>query len=118
PESLASLIVACVAQAARDVDAGVPFASYPRSLIEENLWRALRYGLEGDMIDLERGVTYPASDAFERLLEWCAPARAELGIELAFPALNGTQRQRRMSESGLSRRDGYAATVGGSGGAD
>jgi carboxylate-amine ligase len=110
-EALASLIVACVAQAARDVDAGVPFTAHSRSLIEENLWRALRYGLEGELIDLDREQTYPSSEALERLLEWCAPVRAELGIEVAFPARNGAQRQRQMSESGMSLQDVYAAAV-------
>jgi carboxylate-amine ligase len=110
-ESLAALIVACVAQAARDVDAGIAWEDHPRSLIEENLWRAVRYGVEGEMIDLERRETYPTSQAIARLLEWCAPARSELGIDASFPALNGTQRQRRMSESGASLRDVYAAAV-------
>jgi glutamate---cysteine ligase / carboxylate-amine ligase len=110
-EALAALIVACVAQAARDIDAGVPFTAHSRSLIEENLWRALRHGLEGKLIDLDRQQTYPSSEALERLLEWCAPARAELGIEVAFPARNGAQRQRQMSESGMSLNDVFAATV-------
>ena len=110
-EALASLIAACVAQAARDIDAGVAWVDHPRSLIEENLWRAVRYGLDGEMIDLERGHTQPASEAFERLQEWCAPAKAELGIEVALPPLNGAHRQRRMLESGMSLREAYAATV-------
>jgi carboxylate-amine ligase len=63
------------------------------------------------MIDLERGETYPSAQALERLLEWCAPARGELAIDVSFPALNGTQRQRRMSESGMSLPEVYAATV-------
>ncbi len=110
-EAMASLIVACVAQAARDVDAGVPYSAHSRSLIEENLWRALRYGLEGELIDLDLGQTYPSSEALERLLEWCAPARAELGIEIAFPARNGAQRQRQMSKAGKGLQDVFAATV-------
>jgi glutamate---cysteine ligase / carboxylate-amine ligase len=110
-EALASLIVACVAQAARDVDAGVPFASHSRTLIEENLWRAIRHGVEGEMIDFGRGSTHPATAALERLTEWCAPVRAELGIDVAFPQLNGTQRQRRMSESGIGLREVYSGTV-------
>ena len=69
-------------------------------LIEENLWRAMRYGLDGELLDLERGEPYPAAEALDRLLEWSAPARAELGIEVALPALNGAQRQRRCSNRG------------------
>ncbi len=110
-EALASLIVACVAQAARDVDAGVPFERHPRTLIEENMWRAMRYGLDGDLIDLDRRRTYPTSDALARLLEWSGPARAELGIEISFPALNGAQRQRQMSEGGADLREVYATAV-------
>ncbi len=41
-EALAALMVACVAQAARDVDEDVPSRDFPRRLIEENLWRAIR----------------------------------------------------------------------------
>ena len=108
-DGLAALIVACVAQAARDVDQGVPFVQLPNRLIEENMWRALRYGLDGDLLDLQRRETYPAATALERLLEWNAPIRAELGIDVALPSLNGAQRQRRMLESGISLADVYAA---------
>ena len=108
-DGLAALIVACVAQAARELDEGVAVPEVPGRLIEENVWRALRFGLDGDLIDLGSGETYPASAALGRLLEWTAPVRAELGIEVALPALNGAQRQRRMIESGMSPREVYAA---------
>jgi carboxylate-amine ligase len=110
-EALAGLIVACVAQAARDVDEGVPFTDLPRRLIEENFWRAIRHGLDGDLLDLDRAESYPAAEATERLLNWCAPARAELGIEIALPTLNGAQRQRRMTDAGVSLPEAYAAIV-------
>ena len=110
-EGLAALIVACVAQAARDIDDGVPFEDPPRRMIEENLWRALRHGLDGELIDLERGEVYAAAETLERLLEWSAPARAELGIEVLLPQLNGAQRQRRLSDAGASLREIYAGIV-------
>jgi carboxylate-amine ligase len=110
-DGLAALIVACVAQAARDIDAGVPFADLPRRLIEENLWRAQRYGLDEELIDLRLEQTYPASEALDRLLAWTAPVRAELGIEVTLPPRNGAQRQRQMLESGMSLAEVYAATV-------
>jgi glutamate---cysteine ligase / carboxylate-amine ligase len=110
-EALAGLIVACVAQAARDVDEGVPYAEYPRRLIEENVWRAVRHGLDGQMLDLDRAEPYPAAEASERLLNWSAPIRAELGIEVALPTLNGAQRQRRLSDTGMSLPEAYAAVV-------
>jgi carboxylate-amine ligase len=110
-EGLAALIVACVAQAARDVDDGVPFADPPGRLIEENVWRAIRYGMDGAMIDLDRGEEQPAPEALERLLAWTAPVRGELGIDVALPELNGAQRQRRLIETGASTEEVYAATV-------
>jgi carboxylate-amine ligase len=110
-EALAGLIVACVAQAARDEDERVPFADPPRRLLEENLWRAIRRGQDGKMIDFERVEEFPAAAAGERLLAWTAPVRGELGIEPAFPALNGAQRQRRAIDSGADMRDVYAAAV-------
>jgi glutamate---cysteine ligase / carboxylate-amine ligase len=104
--------VACVAQAARDVDAGVPFIDLPGRMIEENLWRAIRYGLDGELLDLERGETYPAQETVERLLKWTAPARAELGIDVSLPSQNSAQRQRRMIEKGLGMREIYTSLVG------
>ena len=108
-DGLAALIVACVAQAARDVDEGVPFTDLPHRVIEENMWRALRYGLDGDLLDLERRAPYPAAGALDRLLAWTAPVRAELGLEVSLPAVNGAQRQRRMLESGMSLPEVYSA---------
>jgi carboxylate-amine ligase len=110
-EALAGLILACIAQAARDVDEGVPFTDLPRRMIEENFWRAIRHGLDGELLDLDRGEVYPAAEALERLLSWSAPVRAELGIEVALPSLNGAQRQRRLLDTGVSLPEAYAATV-------
>ena len=110
-EGLAGLIVACVAQAARDEDEGVPFEDLPARLIEENMWRAIRWGQDGRLIDLERREEYPAAQASARLAEWTAPVRAELGLEIALPELNCAQRQRRMIEAGASREEVFAAMV-------
>lgn len=110
-DALAALMVAAVAQAARDVDEGVPFADPPPRLIEENFWRAIRYGLDGPMIDLERAEEFPGGAVVERLLQWTAPVRAELGIEVALPELNGAQRQRRQIDAGAAMQEIYAGTV-------
>jgi carboxylate-amine ligase len=110
-EALAALMVACVAQAARDVDEGVPWAEPAPRMIEENMWRAIRFGLDGRLIDLERIEEYPAREAIERLAAWSAPVRAELGIELSFPERNGAQRQRAMIEGGATREEVFAASV-------
>jgi glutamate---cysteine ligase / carboxylate-amine ligase len=110
--ALIGLIVACVAQAALEYDEGTLPEPPAGRLIEENFWRAIRYGLDGRMIDLERAEEYPAAALGDRLLAWTAPARAALGgIEPALPPQNGAQRQRQVLEAGTSLQDGYRAEV-------
>ena len=109
--AIAGLAVAAVAQAALDYDEGVPFESPPPRLVEENFWRAIRYGLDGRMIDPERGVEFPAAALSDRLLAWTGPARAALGIDVSLPERNGAQRQRDALERGLSVEEAYAAEV-------
>ena len=89
----------------------MPFEDPAPRLVEENMWRAIRYGLDGRLIDLEREEEYPARAVIERLLEWTAPVRAELGIDASFPERNGAQRQRAMIEAGASREEVFAASV-------
>jgi carboxylate-amine ligase len=112
-DALASLIAACIAQATRELDEGVPFADPAPRLIEENMWRAIRFGLDGRLIDLEGADAeeYPAREAIERLAAWTAPIRSELGIELAFPERNGAQRQRALIDAGATREEVFAASV-------
>jgi carboxylate-amine ligase len=110
-DALAALMVACVAQAARDVDEGTPFVDQPGRLIEENMWRAVRFGLDGVLLDPVRGEQYPAREAIERLLGWTAPIRSELGIEPRFPERNGAQRQRELIAAGASREEVFKAMV-------
>jgi carboxylate-amine ligase len=109
--ALAGLITACVAQATLDHDEGVPFADPPGRLVEENLWRAIRHGLDGKLIDLERSEEFPSAAALERLLAWTEPVRSGLGIEPALPAENGAQRQKRALAEGASMQEVYAAEV-------
>ena len=110
-DALTELIVACVLQAARDDDEGRPVFEPTARLIEENLWRAIRWGAAGELIDLERGICLPARAAFDRLLEWTAPVRSELGVEPTFPRLNGAERQAAAFAEGQSIGDVYASTV-------
>ena len=111
-DALAGLMVASIAQALRDVDEAVPFSNPQPRLIEENMWRAIRYGLDGELVDLEAAREYPAREAIERLLAWTAPVRAELAIDPTFPERNGAQRQRQMIEAGATREEVFAASVG------
>jgi carboxylate-amine ligase len=77
------------------------------------MWRAIRYGLDGRMIDFESGEEYPSTEIVERLLAWSAPARAAFGLELDPPAHapNGAQRQRAMIEAGATMREAFESCV-------
>jgi glutamate---cysteine ligase / carboxylate-amine ligase len=109
--ALVALIVACVAQAALEYDEGTLPEPPPGRLIEENFWRAIRYGLDGRMIDIERAEEYAAAALGDRLLAWTAPARAALGIDVTLPSENGAQRQRRAAEAGASIEGAFMAEV-------
>jgi carboxylate-amine ligase len=110
-EALTELIVACVLQAARDEAEGVPFEDLTPRLIEENTWRAIRWGMDGRLIDLGRAEEIPARAAIEALLRWTAPVRAEMRSEPAFPEHNGAQRQRAAHAAGGSLGEVFAAAV-------
>jgi carboxylate-amine ligase len=109
--ALQALATACIAQAALDHDAGRRPDVVPARLIEENLWRAVRHGLDGRLIDLAAAKEMPATEAVERLVDWTAPARAELALDAHLGALagmlsagNGAQRQWRAHEGGVGGR--------------
>ena len=110
-EGLAGLIVACVGQALRDIDDGVPFEHQPHRLIEENMWRAIRYGMDGNMIDLQHGVEIPARAALDALWAWTAPAREQARIDVALEGPTGAQRQRAALLETGDLREVYADTV-------
>jgi glutamate---cysteine ligase / carboxylate-amine ligase len=109
--ALEALLAVCIAQAALDLDEGVPFEDPAPRFVEENFWRAIRFGLDGELIDLDRREEYPAAAVADRLMAWTAPARELLGIEPALPDENGAQRQRRALERGASMEEVFAAEV-------
>lgn len=92
--ALAGLIAACVAQAAIDYDEGVHPEPVRGRYIEENMWRAIRYGMDGRMIDFDRREEFDARAIPDRLLEWTAPARVQMGIDPVLPDEDGARRQR------------------------
>lgn len=108
---LAALIVACVAQSAIDYDDGcLPAPLRPRE-VEENLWRAIRHGLEGKMIRFPDGEEIPTRQAIEDLLSWSAAARSVLKLEPEVPEENGALRVRRRLAEGASVHEAWAEEV-------
>jgi carboxylate-amine ligase len=51
----------------------------PVTLIGENKWRAARYGLDADLVDLEHDTERPAREAVAALVDLAGPAAARLG---------------------------------------
>ena len=89
------MIGACVAQSALDYDDGRLPAPLRQREIEENLWRAIRHGLDGTQIDFAAREVIATRAAIERLVEWTAPAREALAISTStLPGTNGAQRAR------------------------
>jgi len=109
--ALAGLIVACVAQTALDLDDGSAAAPLGDREIEENLWRAIRYGLAGKLIDFRAGEEVETRAYLEGLLGWTAPARAALGIEVEVPAEGGSERFRAAVEEAGSLEGAYREAV-------
>jgi glutamate---cysteine ligase / carboxylate-amine ligase len=113
--ALAGLIAACIAQTALEYDehgydgAGRPLADRE---IEENLWRAIRHGMSGTVLDFRAGgEPIPAREALERLLAWTGPARSRLGIEVDLPDRNGAERSRDALAAGSSIEEIYRDAV-------
>jgi glutamate---cysteine ligase / carboxylate-amine ligase len=105
-QALAALIYSLGARFARALDEGEPLLSLPPRLIEENLWRAIRFGLSGELIDFERGKSVPARERLERLVEWVRPVAEEIGAAsyLGIPEANSSERQyARLEELGSPR---------------
>src|SRR4029077_20839257 len=95
PGPLVALFYRPRARTARPLDEGEPLPSWPHRLLEENLWRAIRHGLSGELIDLERRESIPARARIEQLVEWVQPVADELGASqwLTIPERNAAERQ-------------------------
>jgi len=111
--ALAALGYALTARIARALDEGEELPLPPHRLIEENLWRAIRYGLSGSLIDLEDGSVSPARDVLERLVDWVLPVADELGVTpfLAVSGANAAERQIARLEEGATLEQIYAEQV-------
>jgi carboxylate-amine ligase len=112
-QSLAAFAYSLVARCARAHDDGEALPDLPNRLLEENMWRATRYGLSGELIDFDRGEPVPARRRLEDLLEWVAPVADEIGAthHLAIPERNAAERQIARFQDGASLEEIYAEQV-------
>ena len=112
-QSLAALMYALTVRIARALDEGEALPEHPHRLLEENLWRAIRHGLSGELIDLTTGDVRPARAEIERLIEWILPVAEELGVApfLGVPTVSASERQIARYEAGETLAEIYAQEI-------
>jgi glutamate---cysteine ligase / carboxylate-amine ligase len=78
----------------------------PSIFVDENKWRAARYGLDAELVDLARDTERPAREAIRELLDVAAPAAERLGcdaelaeVERILERGNGADEQRRVHDA-------------------
>ncbi|HEX8722398.1 MAG TPA: carboxylate-amine ligase [Pyrinomonadaceae bacterium] len=76
--AITALFQAIVARLDKLIDKNLGFRLYRRMLIQENKWRAVRYGLEGKMIDFGKQKEVPTRDLIRELLDFVDPVLDEL----------------------------------------
>jgi carboxylate-amine ligase len=79
--ALAALMQAVVVKLHKLRRQNVTFRSYPRRLIDENRWRASRYGLDGKFIDFGRKCEMDERELLHEMLEFIATEVDELGSQ-------------------------------------
>jgi carboxylate-amine ligase len=111
--ALAAFSYALTARIARALDEGEELLDPHHREIEENFWRAIRWGLGGELIDLRTREVRPTRAAIEELIEWARPVAEELGAAeyLAVPAANAAERQIARFEEGATLEEIYAEQV-------
>jgi carboxylate-amine ligase len=79
--ALAAMIQAVVVKLHKLLRQNTSFRIYRRRVIEENRWRASRYGIEGKLIDFGRHCEVETRSLIHEILEFIAPEVRELGTE-------------------------------------
>jgi glutamate---cysteine ligase / carboxylate-amine ligase len=99
--AIAALTQAIVVKLHRLYTKNMGFRMYPRALIEENKWRAARWGVEGKLIDFGKQAEVPMRQLGEELLEFVDDVVDELGSREALQPIHtilqqGTSAERQM----------------------
>ena len=77
--AITALFQAIVAKLDRLIDKNLGFRLYRRMLIQENKWRAVRYGLDGKLLDFGKQKEVPARDLIRELLDFVDDVLDDLG---------------------------------------
>ena len=99
---IAALIQAIVVKLNWLFEKNLSFRLYNRSLINENKWRAVRYGLDGDLIDFGKQESIPARKLLPELVEFVDEVVDDLGsrsaVEYAYKMIEqGTSADRQLA---------------------
>ena len=81
--ALAALAQALVVKLHRLRRSNLGFRIYSRALVEENKWRAARYGIDGRLIDFGKRTGVPMRELAVELLEFVDDVVDELGSRKA-----------------------------------
>jgi carboxylate-amine ligase len=77
--AIAALFQAIVAKLTKLIEKNLGFRLYRRMLIQENKWRAVRWGLDGMMIDFGKEKEVPTKDLIRELLDFVDDVLDDLG---------------------------------------
>jgi carboxylate-amine ligase len=77
--AIAALFQAIVAKLTKLIEKNLGFRLYRRMLIQENKWRAVRWGIDGKMIDFGKQKEVPTRDLILELLDFIDDVVDELG---------------------------------------
>jgi carboxylate-amine ligase len=77
---VASLLLAVVTKLIRLRQGNLSWRRYRHELITENKWRAVRYGIDGKLIDLGRGEELPVRQLAQEMLELVDDVVDDLGV--------------------------------------
>ena len=113
-QALAALAYALAVRCARAYDEGEPLPDLPNRLLEENLWRAIRYGLAGRADRLRprraRACARPHRGA-DRVGRARSPRRSAPRRSSRCPAANAAERQQARWQDGATLEEIYAEQV-------
>ena len=79
--AIAALIQAVIAKLHKLLRQNITFRVYRRRLLDENRWRASRYGIDGKLIDFGRESEVDERSLLNELLEFVSTEVNELGSE-------------------------------------
>jgi len=103
--AISALVVSLVAKLSADYDEGRKLEIMNTRELDENIWRATRFGLAGKLADFKKQREVPVTDIIRELIEFTGDMHEKLGLKRYISRIaeilddgNGAQRQIRLYE--------------------